>query len=111
MAPKRVNNCGECKNEFIDGDLSIECEICTYWFHIKCQNVNKQKYDFLVVDKTVHWYCNRCSVTAAKTMSMMNAIIQKQEATDLRLTGMEGNLKTLSTQVTSIEKNVSICTD
>ena len=40
--------CGKCKNCIDDEQhgASVECEICSAWFHVSCVGV--------------HWFCNKC---------------------------------------------------
>lgn len=42
-------------------DSSLNCEICELWYHIRCENIPQEIYDFMVdVEEGQQFHCN-CS--------------------------------------------------
>src|SRR5580693_4121381 len=58
---KVKDNCPTCHKTVVDDDWALECEMCDEWYHIKCQGIEEDEYDFLNKHKSVHWYCNACN--------------------------------------------------
>ena len=50
-----------CTLEVEDDDKSIQCDLCDRWIHIKCAEINHQKYERLKNDPLA-WYCADCTV-------------------------------------------------
>lgn len=44
---RQTDYCGECKSEVEDEHLAMYCEYCTKLLHIKCENINEEKYELL----------------------------------------------------------------
>jgi len=61
-------SCAVCSKIVSNEDLALECEICETWFHISCEDITKQEYDFLSDHKSVHWYCSTCNKNVAKVI-------------------------------------------
>jgi hypothetical protein len=58
---KGKESCGKCNKIVSERDLSIECEICVKWYHIKCTG-NLVSEDLSTCAKSgVHWYCDKCN--------------------------------------------------
>ena len=53
--PRRV-----CSLEVEDDDKSVQCDLCDRWIHIKCAEINHQKYEKLKKDPLA-WYCADCT--------------------------------------------------
>ena len=51
--------CRVCTLEVEDDDKSVQCDLCDRWIHIKCAEINHQKYEKLEKD-TLAWYCADC---------------------------------------------------
>ena len=42
-----------------DKDKAVQCDLCEFWIHIKCNNLNYLDYRYLQnCDKS--WYCIEC---------------------------------------------------
>ena len=52
--------CRVCTLEVEDHDKSVKCDLCDRWIHIKCADINYQKYGKLKKDPLV-WYCADCT--------------------------------------------------
>ena len=52
--------CRVCTLEVEDDDKSVQCDLCDRWIHIKCAEINHQKYEKLKKDPLA-WYCAGCT--------------------------------------------------
>ena len=50
--------CRVCTLE-VEDDKSVQCDLCDRWIHIKCAEINHQKYEKLKKDPLA-WYCADC---------------------------------------------------
>jgi hypothetical protein len=68
--------CGTCMKKVVsDG---VQCEICSLWFHCKCQQINDELFGTLTrYEKEIHWFCNGCRKGATKLLSIL-AELQKK---------------------------------
>ncbi len=55
--------CGRCRKMVVRGDEALMCEICSRWFHIKCEKISKTQYkNQASKSKNFHWYCDGCDI-------------------------------------------------
>lgn len=57
------NKCGKCDLVVQGDDSSLNCEICELWYHIRCENIPQEIYDFMVdaeEGQQFHWNCSFC---------------------------------------------------
>ena len=52
--------CRVCTLEVEDDDKSVQFDLCDRWIHIKCADINNQKYEKLKKDPLA-WYCGDCT--------------------------------------------------
>ena len=60
----------------------MACEICEKWYHIDCQNISEQVYEFLVKEgnkNNVHCLCDTYNDAAAEIYKIIRAVKVKQE--------------------------------
>lgn len=98
--------CGDCSKTIEKKDLGVECEICSYWFHSYCQSMSEEKFNFIANDNSIHWFCNRCDVSASKTMKLMSVLLERQDATDKKMGVMEQKVDALSASVGNVEHQI-----
>ena len=58
-----ANPCGLCNKPVGSNHRSIQCDVCNFWVHIKCNNISPSKYDELVNQKENDkepWICINC---------------------------------------------------
>ena len=54
--------CRICAKIIHDKDKVVQCDICEFWIHIKCNNLNYLDYRYLQnCDES--WYCIECCST------------------------------------------------
>ena len=54
-----VCKCPDCKKEA--GDETIQCSICTSWYHQNCQGVSDEKF-LILADSDILWGCSHCKI-------------------------------------------------
>jgi hypothetical protein len=53
--------CGTCGEEVLDRDPAVECDSCSMWFHISCQNLDPSWYQQLIdQESSFAWSCSNC---------------------------------------------------
>ena len=52
--------CRVCILEVEGDDKSVQCDLCDRWIHIKCAEINHQRYEKLKKDPLA-WYCADCA--------------------------------------------------
>ena len=58
-----ANPCGLCNRPVGSNHRSIQCDVCNFWVHIKCNNISPSKYDELVnqnENDKEPWICINC---------------------------------------------------
>ena len=72
-------NCPCCSKAVKEKDMALECEICDDWFHIKCQEISVEEYNFLSEHASVHWYCFTCNKNVANVIKLVSSMKLRQE--------------------------------
>ena len=53
--------CGACNKTVGKRMRAIQCDLCNYWTHIKCDGIEPSHYEILKKsDTTQHHYCKAC---------------------------------------------------
>ena len=51
-----------CAEKVNEKDKAVQCDLCEFWIHIKCNNLNYLDYRYLQnCDES--WYCRECCST------------------------------------------------
>ena len=59
--------CGICHKKVSEQENGVQCEICSHWYHCKCQDVSEALYKVLNLFTTdIHWFCKGWSGGAEK---------------------------------------------
>lgn len=72
--------CLDCNNEVGETDKALACETCENWFHISCQNIPEQVYDFMVEEEEgqqLQWFCKYCKRGSVKLHNRIRKIEEK----------------------------------
>ena len=81
-----VNECNVCLEDVKGKHKAMACEICEKWYHIECQNISEQVYEFLVKEgNCVHWFCDKCNGAAAKIYKMVCAVKVKHDEIETKV--------------------------
>ena len=52
--------CGVCGKSVNNNQKAIQCDICNFWVHIKCNGLNNDDY-VLLQNSPDKWFCTKCS--------------------------------------------------
>ncbi len=52
--------CGACNRNVAKRMRAIQCDICNFWTHIKCDRIEPSHYEILKKSDSLHHYCKRC---------------------------------------------------
>lgn len=101
MPPKK-SKCGICSKQVSDDDNGIQCEICGFWFHDRCQDMSESLYKFVnTYAKDVHWYCKVCNKGADKILAIVTKLQGKMDK-------VEEEICRLQSESREAERNLSM---
>lgn len=109
------NVCPICEGNVNHGNKALQCEICTYWYHIDCENISKALYSTIIEEDADHqfsWYCRGCRRGQKTLMEAIKAISSQhdelkadvadiskhQAATDTKVSRIESDMKKLKAE-------------
>ena len=52
--------CGTCSKRVGKRMRAVQCDICNFWNHIKCDNIDPKYYEKLKIDPNIFHMCNIC---------------------------------------------------
>ncbi len=83
--------CGRCRKMVVRGDEALMCEICSRWFHIKCEKVTKGQYKNQASKSksNFHWYCDGCDIVQSGLIREMTLLKIEQAQFKKRLEELE----------------------
>lgn len=91
--------CPECGRKVNDTDGGVQCEICSYWFHCKCQEISPDTYKALSNDDQIHWYCEGCN----RGIVNLHHIVTDIQS---RVQKVEGDVQAVKKEVDDIRQNI-----
>jgi hypothetical protein len=84
--------CG-CGKRVEDVDNGLQCEICEFWFHTKCEKVSNETYKSIQDNESIHWFCKDCNKGAAKVLRMVSKLQERQEKLEEKFEEELGKVK------------------
>ena len=67
--------CAICNRAVARSHRGIQCDICSQWVHIKCNNTNLNEYERLQHDDS-NWACNRCYNKSSPFQDLSNELLK-----------------------------------
>ena len=90
-SPAGLEVCLRCKKGVKGNEAVLECDLCHYWFHTKCESVGADLYKALQKfeeavrversNSAIKWYCDSC----ARTVEKVNGRLLQLEMGQVRL--------------------------
>ena len=90
-SPAGLEVCLRCKKGVKGNEAGLECDLCHYWFHTKCEGVGADLYKALQKfeeavrvgrsSSAIKWYCDSC----ARTVEKVNGRLLQLEMGQVRL--------------------------
>ncbi|KAL8625777.1 hypothetical protein ACOMHN_012369 [Nucella lapillus] len=78
--------CPVCNIKCKKTDKALECDLCSQWYHAKCQDISDEMYDVIKKDSksakgaTLQWHCTpSCNKVAAKFSNILKTVQEKIE--------------------------------
>ena len=88
---------GMYENKFKKSDRGLKCEYCGAWFHIECESITSEAYDFIENHgEQLHWFCKTCNSKAIEVLKLLHGLKDQQDK-------LEANLDELTTRVEEID--------
>ncbi len=83
--------CGRCRKMVVRGDEALMCEICSQWFHIKCEKVTKAQYKNQAskTKSNFHWYCDACDIVQSGIIREITILKSQQSQFKKKLDELE----------------------
>lgn len=53
------NPCGICTKPVGKNHKAIQCDVCNFWIHIRCNDISPTQYNELI-DNDESWICIKC---------------------------------------------------
>ncbi|KAG7163512.1 putative PHD-finger-containing protein 1 [Homarus americanus] len=95
---KNTEMCGECGLTVKDSDKAVSCDVCEVWFHIECEKLPEEVYNFMQDEEAegvLMWYCSHCKKGCAKLHKYIKRIEQQQVEQMTRQNELEGKVNKL----------------
>ncbi|KAK7071775.1 hypothetical protein SK128_025540, partial [Halocaridina rubra] len=74
-------NCGNCETVVKCDDKAMQCEVCQIWFHIVCEGMPEEVYDYIMsVGDQITWYCTHCKGGCVQLYKRMDKIEEQNNA-------------------------------
>ena len=88
---EELSPCGRCRKMVVRGDEALMCEICSQWFHIKCEKVTKAQYKNQTskTKSNFHWFCDSCDIVQSGLLREMTLMKAEQAKFKKRLDNLE----------------------
>jgi hypothetical protein len=87
-----VGKCGSYKKAVGKSDKGIMCELCSVWFHSKCQDMVDETYKILSQDR-IHFYCETCDKVVGGVVKTLADLQQRHEKLESKVRGLEMETK------------------
>ena len=94
---KMTHKCGGCKKQVTKSDRGLKCEYCGAWFHIECECVTNEAYEFIENHgEQLHWFCKTCNSKAIEVLKLVQGLKDQQAK-------LEEKVEELTTRVEEID--------
>jgi len=92
-----THKCGGCKKQVTKTDKGLKCEYCGGWYHIECESVTSEAYDFIENHgEQLHWFCKGCNSKAIEVLKLVQGLKDQQDK-------LEEKVNELTTRVEEID--------
>jgi len=81
-----------CGTRTEDNDLALECDVCAYWHHIKCQHLSTDAYQ-AIAKFNLFWVCDSCRIKCLQ-INAVSSIYEKLEHLETKFDKLADNIST-----------------
>lgn len=100
---KTKAKCPDCSKLVGDKDSAVKCEVCDEWFHSKCQNVPDDTYEFMMDNKSMHWYCVTCNKSVGKILKVLSKLEARQDKVEEEIAKLNSELASIKGEVKEVK--------
>lgn len=104
VKPKSKAKCPDCSKLVGDKDSGVKCEVCDEWFHSKCQNVPDDTYQFMMDNKSMHWYCVTCNKSVGKILKVLSKLEARQDKVEEEIAKLNSELASIKGEVKEVKE-------
>ena len=84
--------CKVCKHRVNSGERGLVCDMCSWWYHAKCEDISDKEYTIICeVDHKVRWMCQGCDGKEENTRAENNKLKETIDALQVEKTRNEGD--------------------
>jgi len=105
-AKNKENNCATCSKNVSEKDLALGCEVCDKWFHISCQSITEDEYEFLIEHKNLHWYCSSCNSNVAGLVQIMSDMRGRHQKLEEKIDSLVEKVDAVAKDLKETDKKV-----
>ena len=98
-----VYQCPQCNEEVAGDDQAMQCDYCEKWFHIICQDVTEEEYNFFNEYKRNHWFCKVCGKNIMSIIKTVNSLKERQDKVEEEFGKMKKSISKLEADNESIK--------
>jgi len=99
--------CPQCSDEVSGDDQGIMCDLCEKWFHIICQDVTEEEYNFFNEYKRNHWFCKTCDKSVMSIIKTVNSLKERQDKVEEEFGKVKEDMKRLVVENQSMKVSTS----
>jgi hypothetical protein len=104
--PVERDACGDCSKLVQDRAKGLLCEVCSTWYHIKCQAVPLDVYSLLQKNESIHWYCKGCERGVAKLLQSMALLQKRQDILENDVESIKGDISVMKSSIQSLDTKI-----
>ena len=102
----KLETCPDCTHKVRDGEEGIQCEICMYWHHSKCQKMSHEEYKVISANKQIHWYCRGCNKGMVNIVQTLASVQERQNKMEEEISKVKKDLGEVRQDLGDIETNI-----
>lgn len=112
------DDCGKCELTVSNGEKAVACDVCEVWFHIQCEDIPEEVYDFMMQeDRTdqLSWCCSCCKRGCLKLQQRMNklekgqlSILERQDNLEVKICEVKAEAEENQAKHIELENRVAI---
>lgn len=93
---KQNKKCGKCRKNVTSNQKGLNCEYCSVWFHIECEEIGEEQYEFIRKQgEQLHWFCRGCNPKALDVMKLVQGLKDKHDELQCKIEQLENKVETI----------------
>ena len=92
------DKCPTCEVKVGSKDNALQCEICEYWWHSKCEGISDEGYKALQ-GENVHWFCIQCNKGVGRIWTALSKLEDRQVKLEEEVKAVRNGMESLRKDV------------